>query len=248
MRYSASTTPDDEPLYALQAGGQVFDAETLEWRPVSGDGAPSPRYLPNVAVVGNRFVVYGGFGAAGRSGVVVDSELRDGAIYDPDADAWTPISSFGASLLTDEELPPMSGSPLAVLSNDTTVFLIDRETGSGAVYDLRRDTWTAVADAPFAPTNRWQYGSDGSLLNVTASRSLVLEPGAGSWVEVDHGPGYALPAGSSWVVEVWTGRSLLRWGASTVETIGCENPPPNVGCDPLISYTWVAQGAMTRLL
>lgn len=49
-----------------------------------------------------------------------------------------------------------------------------------------------------------------------------------------------------WAIDAWLGNARLRWGASASRGEGCENPPPDTGCDPLLVTQLAEGGGMVR--
>jgi len=77
-----------------------LDPMSLAWAMLSAAGAPSPRSAPIVAVGGRRVLIFGGTddglvtidkNKEPHRSVVKGYSLDDGAIYDADTDAWTPL-------------------------------------------------------------------------------------------------------------------------------------------------------------
>lgn len=65
--------------------GAIYNPGTDSWRPITTDGAPSPRADCAGAWVGNKMLIWGGLG---------QSE-NDGFLYDPVDDKWSPMSTVG---------------------------------------------------------------------------------------------------------------------------------------------------------
>ncbi len=67
--------------------GAAYDPAANTWRPLSQQGAPSPRTGHSAVWADGVMIVYGGRGPEGP--------LSDGGIYDPVQDSWQPLSPTG---------------------------------------------------------------------------------------------------------------------------------------------------------
>ena len=70
--------------------GAAYDPATDSWRTLGATGAPTARFQNAAVWTGSRMIVWGG--ASGGS----TPAFGDGALYDPDLDAWTPVTNDGA--------------------------------------------------------------------------------------------------------------------------------------------------------
>lgn len=92
----------------------------------------SPRQFPTVAWTGTEFIVWGG--------VVGNTGLTDGALYDPATDTWRPMA----------EPPSMRPGAAATWTGTRLVAVSER---SAAAYNPATDTWEQLpARDPFDPT------------------------------------------------------------------------------------------------
>ncbi len=66
--------------------GAIYDPTTDSWHAMSATGSPSARYMHTAVWDGSEMIVWGGSGDANHF------VLDDGAIYDPSADSWTPVT------------------------------------------------------------------------------------------------------------------------------------------------------------
>lgn len=214
----------------LTAAGARFDLRERRWRPISRQGAPTPRRNPRVVTwTGDEFIVWGGRGAGG--------DIFDGARYDPVEDAWSPMAVEGA--------PQNFGEQAVVMwTGEHLIYLPTAARGAeepGGVYSPRANTWRRVvvpqALYPTYKVRAWR-ADDGRvvLAKVDGPWVGVLDPRRGSWVEPEWSE-----TGLSARQEVhvrWTGGALVLWGGVRRELVmpggGCEGPrPPGVGCDPM---------------
>ncbi len=66
--------------------GAIYDPATDSWHAMNATGSPSARYMHTAVWDGSEMIVWGGSGDANHF------VLDDGAIYDPSADSWTPVT------------------------------------------------------------------------------------------------------------------------------------------------------------
>lgn len=189
--------------YSSEYGdGARYDPATNTWRPMSTDGAPSPRHGHTAVWTGTEMIVWGG----AASGYV----QGDGARYDPATDTWKAMSSAGAPVLT-AHMGVWTGTKMVVFGS---------LAGRGGIYDPVSDSWTAV-DTTCAPTGRQQ-----ATAVWTGSRMVVWGGLAGT---VYYGDGYAFdPVANGWAklsdtvapaprfghTAVWTGTRMIIWGGT----------------------------------
>lgn len=248
-RLSASTTPEDVPLYEPKRDGQRFDHETGQWAVVSSEGAPSPRYLPNLVTIGERFLVWGGYAAADRSAVVAGSELNDGAIYDPRTDEWLAVAASDVALVPTSA-PSVDRSPWFSAGTEDWAIFVAPESGQGTVLHVGEQSWLEVTPFEEVASERFEVGSNGTVFNLGSTFSNVLDPKSGTWSRLDYGVSHAGLESANWTIDVWTGDTLIRWGAyqDVSPANQCANTPPNVGCDPYVMYQSFAKGGMLKLV
>lgn len=238
---------NDGRLYSFRL--QAYTSTTLT-------GALTPRYLPQLVALGDRFFIWGGFAAQANSSAQPDSALVDGAIYDPRTDRFAPISSDGAPAQSHAEA--LDRDPImAAFSNGTDVFVVDTTTGAGGVYASTLDRWFPLnaTQAPFdlngvpdwyvAQTTRDAFHvlGNGDLIWIGPSESRLAPKRGGNWQSFTQGNVPPPPplqsvqgraVGSGYSVKQWTGTALVHWGPWAQTSIGCDSPPPpGTGCDPL---------------
>ena len=130
--------------------GARLDPATGRWRPMATVNAPSPRTAAQAATVwtGVRLVIWDG-GAAPRipahpcpAGEACPL-VGDGAVYDPRADRWTPISPGGA--------PAKRNGAFALAHGHEVVIWGGAGKTDGGVLDLDRNAWQQLL--PAAPAD-----------------------------------------------------------------------------------------------
>jgi hypothetical protein len=131
-----SATKFPGPLRALGDGAQ-YDPARDRWTPMSSVNAPSPRTDATVAWTGRRLVVLGGAADSGGP------PLRDGAIYDPVADRWTPLPAPDGDVV----LPKGNVGPLArvLVAADGRIVFLPEQLGEVAVLDAERGRWSRIS-------------------------------------------------------------------------------------------------------
>jgi N-acetylneuraminic acid mutarotase len=232
--------------------GRRYDPIADAWTPTFLDPAPNanPRPIPapsarfghtaawvtwNETVSGQtvtkgRMVVWGGRGP-NSLGVVVD--LADGARYDPQSDAWTPVTATGAPVARIGHSVVWTGLTMIVWGGHSgfdTVIALD----SGGLYTPATDVWSSVATAG-APTARWLHtavwsgtsmivwgGYDGSS---SFADGALYDPVGNTWSPVASAGAPSARQGHS---AVWTGSQMIVWGggdgAADLDTGSLFNP------------------------
>jgi len=170
--------PDIGCLYA-NLGGR-YDPVTDTWRPMSTDGAPSPRRFHTAIWTGSELIIWGGVNYD------FTTPLYNGARYDPATDTWSPLSGLNA--------PSARGSHSAVFDGQRMIVWGGRSDGAisvldGAIYDPVSDVWS-VLTGQNAPTIG--SGSEPASVVSTGSDMFVWLPeqdwnvdqATGEWYDV----------------------------------------------------------------
>lgn len=147
---------------------------------------------------GREAIIWGGSGP--------ESDLDDGAAYDPGADRW-------------RKLPPAPisrrGSPGAVWTGTEMVVWgggdRGQEKADGAVYDPTRDSWRAIPASPvpgaIAPVSLWTGTEVIVLGGINAGAvAAAFDPSTNRWREIDGVPGKLVPP---YPQAVWTGTEAI---------------------------------------
>ena len=196
--------PDTKP--AITAA--VYDVKGDRWTVLPIDGSsPSPRTGAVTAWTGSKLIVWGGEGG----GKVVG----DGALLDPVAGRFSPMTSTGAPSPRKIAAAAWTGSRLVVFSGvgEGDDWIAGCKMCGGGIYDPATDQWVRLAtegapdratrlfwtgkrviagvsgDALFDPAaNRWEPTGD------RAALSMLGSLGYASWIEGDRfvtlaGPG-----------------------------------------------------------
>jgi hypothetical protein len=163
--------------------------------------APSPRTDHHAMFDGERMIVWGGSTSVGDSFF----EAKNGGIYDPVADMWTPLPSQNAPPSPAGSVVQM-GQDLFVWSNDSD-WVVDPFYNRGnwetvsepRRYDSAQDMWLTVVDACESTATPNAVWADGRML---------------SWNE-DYTEGYAYDE----VREIWHPITALPVQVTTWSTV-----------------------------
>jgi hypothetical protein len=218
--------------------GAVLDLARKSWKKMAAAGAPSPRLEPSaVAWTGSRLLVWGGRVATTAPGSV--RLLGDGALYDPVADRWTPISAHDAPAPRTDATVVWTGRRLVVTGGA-------REIGGptlagGAIYDPAANRWTPLAAPPggvtlpkanVGPLTRIMVAPDGRVVFLPDdARSITV-------LDADHAAWSTIAADElgqrNGFRAFLVGRRLLVWGGVTVvaEHLCPPSIPGQPQCDP----------------
>lgn len=94
-KYLAIIGKDVDVFPSNAVDGALYDPEADVWTPISGVNAPEARSYYTVTAVGSKIVVWGGSKAGPAN---TSLALSTGAVFDPEAGTWTPMSSNGAPM------------------------------------------------------------------------------------------------------------------------------------------------------
>ena len=218
--------------------GAVLDLAHRSWKKMAATGAPSPRLEPTaVAWTGSRFLIWGGRVATTAPGSV--RLLGDGALYDPAADRWTPMSAAGAPAPRTDATVVWTGRKLVVVGGNGGAG--GPALAGGGVYDPATNRWTRLTAPPdgvtlpktnVGPLTRIMVAPDGRVVFLPdEARSItVLDADRAVWSTIgadELGKRTGFRA-------LLAGRRLLVWGGLTV-VAEHRCPPPVPGlplCDP----------------
>lgn len=137
----------ENSVYTMPVTGATLKVGDAAWKPMSLSGVPSGRTNHTALAAGSRLLVWGGHGILGAQGEEsLELYRRDGGLYDPVADAWTPISSENSPLGRADHVSAWTGTKLVVWGGGP----IFRVLHDGAAYDPAAAAWqpVAVAGAP----------------------------------------------------------------------------------------------------
>jgi N-acetylneuraminic acid mutarotase len=195
--------------------GASYDLASDRWMPL----APAPlsaRRGQSAVWTGTKMVVWGGQGP--RAGCEGLCALGDGAAYDPNTNAWTPLAPA--------PIEPRHGHTAVFLQNRMVVWggaaLGGSALGDGAAYDPVADTWAALAVPPLAPrlghravatTDRmlvWGGSSEAAEGGRYFADGAVYSPATNGWSAMAAPPAWLEPRDNT--AGVWTGQQLLVWG------------------------------------
>jgi N-acetylneuraminic acid mutarotase len=131
----------------LNNGGR-YNPTGDTWAPISNSGdAPTARMNHSAVWTGNKMIIWGG--TADKSGV---NFLNDGAIYDPDHDKWTAITTTGAPAKRQGHVAVWNGRQMLVWGG------FDGSSGTyfndGAAYDPIADKWSPLVPLGTPPAAR----------------------------------------------------------------------------------------------
>jgi hypothetical protein len=223
----------DTGVSAICPIAQVYRLSTDSTKAMSQVGAPATRNADTVLSVGTQVLVWGGQ-AFTTTAPLENIIYGDGAVYDPDRDAWTAIAPNPASPPRGGYSAVWTGTEMLVWGGTTGPMV--SETGptapetfqaaaAGAAYNLAIATWRTMA-ARGQPSAReghvavwtgsamivWGGGSypNPSLVSAMLSDGAAYDPSADAWRPIRSAPEALLGA-----VAVWTGTEMLVWGGYT---------------------------------
>ena len=205
--------------------GGIYDPMKDQWRWVSETNAPSGRWGHAAVWTGREMIVWGG-----RSNFAARDSRNDGALYNPETDAWRRMSVDGAPTSRSQMAAVWTGEELIVwggMGDGGEYF------ANGASYNARTDTWTALPaeNAPegrmepaFVWTGRELVVWGGLLQGGTRSSGTGgrYNPESRTWKPL---PMEGAPVSSRGTQAVWTGTEMIVWGGAHLEG----ESPVNIG-------------------
>ncbi len=180
------------------------------WEETPVTGAPLARTNHTAVWTGSKMIVWGG-----EVSVQVDPAgvTSTGALYDPAAKTWTPMSTTGAPPPRHSHSAVWTGSKMIVWGGyGDTAF-----ESTGGVYDPATDSWTALSTAG-APQARNQHravwtGSQmivwGGLNQVALGTGARYDLAADTWTNMPQGASPRFNHSA-----VWTGSKMIVWGGN----------------------------------
>ena len=215
------TPPPDEAMYAssdpadagLLARGLRVVARVPSPAWVNGGtaGAPSARSGHSGVWTGQEWILWGG--TLGRDGNGFDLYAGTGGRYQPDADAWTPVSTISTPTARSRHTAVWSGSEMIVWGGyggtgylaDGGRFSVSNNLWNGlppsalSARDGHGAVWTGNRMLIWGGNNRMGRLSDGALFN----------PADGTWTML---PTAGAPAARANATVLWATDRLLVWG------------------------------------
>jgi N-acetylneuraminic acid mutarotase len=205
--------------------GGVYDPVTDRWRVMSQDGAPSGRWGHAAVWTGTEMIVWGG-----RSSFSPSAHHRDGAIYDPRADRWRPMSMEGAPEGRSQMAAVWTGEEMIVWGGWSDG---GKCYSTGAAYNPRSDQWRAlpIDGAPeprIEPAAVWTgremivWGGLREGERHSTATGARYNPETQKWTSL---PMNGAPAPARGTQAAWTGTEMIVWGGANLE----ESWPKNRG-------------------
>ena len=125
-------------LFATNTGGR-YDPATNTWTPMSTVGAPSPRTSHTAVWTGTELIIWGGLHGSGVE--EYNTELGDGARYNPETDTWSPLSMVNAPSARRDQKAFFDGQQMIVSGGYPVGYQLATD---GAIYDPVSDIWLVL--------------------------------------------------------------------------------------------------------
>jgi N-acetylneuraminic acid mutarotase len=192
--------------YNLDVGG-VYDPRTDSWRSVSTVNAPIRRRNTPALWTGSKVLIWGGLGGPVPG---VNSNMDDGAQYDPATDTWTPISQVGVPTGRRDHSVIWTGSKMIMWGGNYR--------DSGGLYDPVTDTWTPTSLVDVPEGRHWHSAIwTGREMVVWGGRTEnsgqvgtggIYDPVTDTWqaTTMEDAPSPRRDHGA-----VWTGTHMIVW-------------------------------------
>jgi len=169
--------PSQDCLFSTNTGGR-YNPTTDTWVPMSTDGAPSPRTSHSVVWTGTELIIWGGLHGGGLE--EYNTELSDGARYDPATDTWSPLSIINAPAARRDHEAFFDGQQMIVWGGNGSAT-------DGSIYDPASDVWSVLPgdNAPSGgATNSSSVVSSGTDMFVwMTAREWIYDQVVGEWYD-----------------------------------------------------------------
>ena len=193
---------------ALGTGGR-YSPSANSWTAVNPSG-PSPRYNHTAVWTGDRMIIWGGKDAS--SGV-----FADGMLYQPGADAWTPVTATASPVQRHVHTAVWTGSEMIVwggLSSNAVGSVV----ATGGRYNPLANSWIPTTGSS-APSARFLHTAvwTGSEMIIWGGYPQPFQSGARYNPSLDIWNATTLagaPVGRGQPISVWTGTQMLIFGGS----------------------------------
>jgi len=196
------------------------------WRPISTNGAPSPRAQFAAVWTGTEMLVWGGIGDGWAF-------IGTGGRYNPASDTWAVMNTNGAPSARLSPAFVWTGSEMIIWGGGifpNQSFGPILPFGDGARYNPATDQWTplstngappAVADPLFVWSGKdlivWGGSSASGALTTTVDTGGRYDPATDSWRSLSP---VNTPTSRAATMAVWTGDEMLMWGGVTLSAAG----------------------------
>lgn len=129
--------------------GAIYDFNEKKWKAMAKNTLEA-RWAHSASVFKGKLVIWGGWGDGQKS-------FNDGAIYDISKDEWGKMA----------ESPLKGRNAEASVIKDGKIYIWGGNSGKtgeyktfndGAVYDIKKNTWTLMSDSPLS--SRWGHGCE----------------------------------------------------------------------------------------
>lgn len=160
--------------------GAAFELASGKRVTAGTKNAPSGRTDYVIARVGQKVIVWGGWGPIGDS----YGPLGDGAVLDLRSRAWTPMAMENAPSARTDAVAAWTGQKLIVWGGSSAIGPGHSQSllGDGAIYDLATNTWTPMntQDAPAGRYRPMALWTGESMLIVGGGPSPVFGGASGA--------------------------------------------------------------------
>ncbi|AKU95657.1 Kelch repeat:Kelch precursor [Labilithrix luteola] len=200
----------------------MYDVVNDTWSRRTSSNPPTGRMRHTTVWTGTKMVVWGGTTRWMEGNMSRDAVLDDGAVYDPQADAWRAMSTVDMPSARMDQPAVWTGEKMLVWGGRVPLELTSRT--DGAAYDLERDAWSAMSavNAPFARSSHsavWTgkemlvWGGQTKLAGAETVSALgdgaAYDPVLDRWRPISS---VGAPSPRVGHCAVWTGDKMIVWG------------------------------------
>jgi N-acetylneuraminic acid mutarotase len=205
---------------AVLNDGGIFDNSTNTWSVLGNSNSPGPRIHHTAIWTGSKMIIWGGAITNQSFSTPASDILNTGAIYDPQTNAWTPMSLTNAPSARLNHTAIWTGTEMIIWGGQDGNRI---GLNTGAKYNPNTNTWTTVTttNAAIKRSNHTAVWTGTEMIvwggyeNVSVAPISILNDGkkynpvTNTWAPIalnnkldiryDHGA-------------VWTGSKMIIWG------------------------------------
>ncbi|WP_395736574.1 kelch repeat-containing protein [Prosthecobacter sp.] len=204
--------------------GARYTPATGVWTPLPAANAPSGRFGHSAVWTGTEMIVWGGM----YGNAPIMTTLNTGARYNPQTNAWTPMTTASAPSARAQPGLVWAGAPTnRMIVWGGTSDGLSMQVTDGSRYDPVSDTWSSLSttNAPNAsfsftvPSVTWS-GKEMMVFSPTLMNGGLYYPASDTWLTMAAAP-MALNTPTPWaVLPLWVGTGLAAFAPGSVSGTG----------------------------
>lgn len=180
---------------ALASGARL---SSTGWTAITSTGAPSARLHHTAVWTGTEVLVWGGLSSS-------NTQLGDGARYNPVTNTWSAMSSVNAPAARARHIAVWTGRELLVWGGTGSSGAL----ADGARYNPGTNTWTTMAPGAPAGNRLVSAWTGASWVVLDGATVASYSPSQNVWRDLPDAPRARTSDNAAFA---WSGTELLLWG------------------------------------